>query len=275
MASLTNEFIKMDNKTNFFQTTGFASVDYSGKHLSDVGAKKGVFEGCNFSYCVLDRGYFHGATFTNCKFVGTRFVNCNFRSAKFVRCDFSYSSFDHTYLARGEVEKNLPYQPNIRRDLLRALRANAVTMGDQETNSSLISLELLASTQHHWEVAKRASSYYEKYSALERISSLFSYLGLRLENLIWGFGLSPSRLLFWVILAIALSGVAIAQASVSGASPIEILSGVKYAAFGILDLALVPAEVLNINRTAFAALVAVRTIAIGLLITIIYRRYAR
>jgi hypothetical protein len=265
----------MHNKTTFFQTTGFVGIDYSGQHLSDVGAKKGVFEACNFSYCIVDRGYFHGATFTNCKFVGTRFVNCNFRSVTFVRCDFSYSSFDHTYLARGEVVKNLPYQPNIRRDLVRALRVNAVAMGDQETSNSLISLELLASTQHHWEVVKRANSYYEKYNTVERVSSFFSYLGLRIESLIWGFGLSPSRLLGWVILAIALSGVAISQASLSGTSPIPMFSGLKYAIFGILDLALVPTEVLSINRTTFAALVAIRMIVIGLLITIIYRRYAR
>lgn len=259
----------MANDITYFTVNGHKLADYSGQHIADAGGKGVKFEDCDFSYGFLERVYLHGASFSNCKFIGTRFSYCNLRSAKFSNCDFSYSNFESAHIAREEIIRNLPYEPNKKRDLIRALRANATSMADQETNDRLLSLELQASRDHHLNVFKSSHSYYQKYKPRDRLNSFFSYCGLTFERALWGFGLSPIRLLFWLCLTIVIAGFSIAD------STPEIISASKYALLGLLDLTLIPSEILTTHRITFALLVTVRTIFLGLLVTIIYRRYAR
>src|SRR4051794_39610805 len=96
--------------------------------FSDIDAKAVEFEDVDFSYSLITRGYFHKAKFRKCRFVGTRFSECNFRQASFTQCDFSYGVFDQTLIKFDQVEYSLPTFPNVRKDLLQLLRANAVSI---------------------------------------------------------------------------------------------------------------------------------------------------
>lgn len=270
----------MDNQKDYFKTHGFQKNSYAGQHLHDVGGKRIHFKDCDFSYCIIERGYFHDAKFENCKFIGTRFISCNFRSATFAMCDFSYATFFTTIVSHTEISKNLPDQPNKRRDLIRSLRANATSMGDQEANNSLLSHELEANTEHYRRLFSSNHSYYAKYSQSEKIVALFKYVALRAEGLAWGYGLSPLRLLLWLFAAVLLSGTTLAFAGQENVIlNAELLSSIGrnalMSAFAVLDLALVSSTTINAHPLVFGFLVTVRVIILGLLITVVYRRYAR
>ncbi|WP_422647988.1 hypothetical protein OJJOAM_002203 [Cupriavidus sp. H18C1] len=270
----------MNNQKDYFKINGFEKKSYSGTHILDAGGKKVHFKDCNFSYCIIERGYFHDAKFENCTFTGTRFISCNFRSATFANCDFSYATFFTTIVSEEEIAKNLPDQPNKRRDLVRTLRANAASMGNQEASNSLLSLELRANTEHYRRMHRDNHSYYSKYSRAQKIEAFFKYWGLRLEEIAWGYGLSPIRLVLWLLLILFFCGVAMAISGpgdvvVNAALLSRIGSQMLLAAFAVLDLALIDSEVLDAHRVIFGFLVAVRVIILGLFITVIYRRYAR
>jgi uncharacterized protein YjbI with pentapeptide repeats len=98
--------------------------DFSNHLLQDVQGKEVHYEGCVFSYAIIERGYFHKARFLDCKFIGTRFINSVFRSATFESCDFSYADFDRCVVPVPQLLANLPAFPNVRWELLHNLRAN-------------------------------------------------------------------------------------------------------------------------------------------------------
>jgi hypothetical protein len=153
-------------------------------------------------------------------------------------------------------------------------------MGDQEANNSLLSHELEANTEHYHRLFSSKHSYYAKYSRSEKIVAFFKYIALRSEGVAWGYGLSPLRLLLWLFVAVLLSGTALAF---SGQEDVilnaKLLSNIGtnalVSAFAVLDLALVSSTTLNAHPLVFGFLVTVRVIILGLLITVVYRRYAR
>lgn len=264
---------------NFFNTKGSNGVDFSSQHLLDVGGKKVKFENCVFNYGLMERAYFHAATFYKCKFIGTRMLGCNFRSAVFTECEFQYATFKDCIVPLDSVLENLPYEPNQRRDLIRALRVNAASMGDYDGENQLISMELKASTEHHWNVALCVKSYYKKYSAIDRAKSFAKYLALKLEDLAWGYGVSPIRFLILVLAICTAIGLVLAgdyPKQTNNVIHIEaILFGLKNAIYGLLDFALVPADLFKAHQFLFGIVAALRITLLGLFVTVLYRRYAR
>ena len=110
----------------------FERESWKSREIYDVNCKKTIFRDCDFSYSEFDLGYFHSAEFRDCKFVGARFNNCNFQSAKFFACDFSWAQFSKCQISVKEILATLPSSPNIRQDVLRSLKANAIEMCDRE-----------------------------------------------------------------------------------------------------------------------------------------------
>ncbi|MFQ2892872.1 pentapeptide repeat-containing protein [Aeromonas caviae] len=269
------------NQVDFFQIHGHENTNYSGRILLDVGGKNIIFDSCDFSYAVIERGYFHQATFKNCKFIGTRFISCNFRSTKIEMCDFRYATFIGTVIPINEISSNFPYEPNQRRDLIQSLRANAISIGDYQTNNDLLSLELKATTQHHLNIVKRPHSYYlRKYTGIDRIKSLLKYLGLKFEDLVWGYGLSPQRLIIFALSIITVTAAILSWQEISlDSSMYEIYSlftnNFANSLFALLDLALVPSDSVNKHNVIFACIVIFRVTILGLLVSVLYRRYAR
>lgn len=174
--------------------------------LHDVNGKRQKYIDVNFSYSIIERGYFHQATFENCKFIGTRFIDCVFRSAEFRNCNFRYSDFSGTIVATEQMFENLPDFPNNRRSLLQSLRKNAVSVGDYESEKKIILKEIDAKKEHLRLARKLTTSYYRtKFGGWKKRTSVYlQSVGLWFENAIWGHG---EKLIRFPIFLITLSAV--------------------------------------------------------------------
>src|SRR4051812_42648074 len=104
--------------TNSLRVDGKSYVSCT---LTDVQGKKVHYKDCDFSFGIVERGYFHDAVFENCRFIGTRFNDCVFRSATFRSCHFDYADFHRCILPVPEILANLPDYANVRWELLHNL----------------------------------------------------------------------------------------------------------------------------------------------------------
>lgn len=158
--------------------------------MTDVRGKNGIFENVDFSYCVMQRGYFHKAVFRNCKFIGSRIIDSNFRSAEFFGCNFNYADFTGTRIDTDEILKNLPDEPNIRRELLQILRKNAISMGDVSSGRKFVLAEIAAKKEHLRRAWNQEEKYYrEKYPGnWNRFVIGVRRFGLALDSFLWGHG---------------------------------------------------------------------------------------
>ncbi|MFC1459293.1 pentapeptide repeat-containing protein [Microvirga arabica] len=119
-------------------------ADWRNRQFSDLNALATEFDGCDFRYSNFERGYFRDAKFKNCRFDGARFSNCNFKSANFYKCDLKFVSFRQCFVEVKDVIASLPSEPNIRREALQNLRANAIEMGDYESQGLLVLRPVMA-----------------------------------------------------------------------------------------------------------------------------------
>lgn len=131
-------------------------------HFTDVSGKKATFEKVDFSYSVFTRAYFHDTIFKDCKFTGCRFNECNFRGAKFSLCDFKYAFFDRTIVPHKQLIACAPAWPNVKRDLMQIMRANAVSVGDIEAERAFIREEMKARREHLRRARAQEEEYYKR-----------------------------------------------------------------------------------------------------------------
>ena len=130
----------------------------------DVNASKAKFSECKFDYSQFECGYFRNSEFRNCSFLGVSFYDCNFRGAKFYKCDFRYATFHRCLIDVEEILASIPHEPNIRRESLQNLKANALEMGDYESIKTLVMDDIHARKLHYLYIIKGKDSYYrEKY----------------------------------------------------------------------------------------------------------------
>jgi hypothetical protein len=179
---------------------------WRGKLFRDFNARGSDFEDCDFRNAIFERAYFRDSKFTNCRFDGARFSECNIKTAKFYGCDMRYVLFQRCQVDLEELIAALPPEPNLRREALQNLQANAVEIGDYGSRTRLILQELKSAKLHYSYAVCGYSSYYKrKYSGfLPKIKAGLSLLGLYISDLIWGHGEKPTRLL-WSCLAILCS----------------------------------------------------------------------
>lgn len=170
---------------------------WKNRNFVDFNGRKAKFEGCDFRYAIFKRAYFRNATFSNCRFEGARFVDCNLRGARFIQSSVGYVVFTRCLLDPKDVISSLPPYPNVRRESLRNLKANAMEIGDY-SNIRLIVLKELEATKLHlkYVVTGFDSHYQKKYGLLrQRFGAGLQYFGLKVDQLIWGHGERPWQLL--------------------------------------------------------------------------------
>lgn len=173
-----------------------ASIDkatgeaYRHYFFTDVSGKDAIFEKVDFSYAVFVRGYFHKAEFRNCKFTGARFSDCNFRNATFSGCDFRYADFTGARIPTDEILKNVPDEPNIRRELLQIMRKNSLSLGDVISARKFVLAEISAKKEHLRRAWRQEGSYYKlKYSGFRKRALIgIERVGLWLDSFLWGHG---------------------------------------------------------------------------------------
>lgn len=195
------EFDKEINDRNF--------KNYNFIHVNGKAVK---FIRCDFSYSIIEYGYFHQAEFVDCKFIGTTFINSNFRSSKFIRCDFKYVLFSKTILPYEEIFLNLPEWPNIKKELLQNLKANTIEMGNFDNISKITEYEFRAEQEHYKKARKKDSSYYKVKYEKKRMKiwtiSIVNWVGYY----VWGHGNSIYKFLrFNLVLFIVMSFIVLSS----------------------------------------------------------------
>ncbi len=179
---------------------------WKNRHFKDLNALGAEFSGCDFSYSIIERGYFRNATFRNCNFTGAKFVDCNFRRANLFGCDLSHARFTKCEIDIKEILAALPMEPNIRQLSLMNLRANASETGDH-ASLRLIVLDEIESTKLHYRRAlSGADSYYKlKYSSvLSKLESGWNLARLTVSGFVWGNGERPVKILISAVIFLVL-----------------------------------------------------------------------
>ena len=172
-------------------------LNLTNRRFEDLNANQATFRDCDFSYSVFERAYLRGATFENCRFVGCRFVDSNLRGTHLHVCEFKYASFQRTLLEPKEILAVLLQEPNLRRDSLQNLRANAVEIGDYASQRLFVLAEVEANRDHLTRALKGSEDYYRrKYpGALDKLRALAALARLRIGGMVWGHGERPLRML--------------------------------------------------------------------------------
>jgi Pentapeptide repeats (9 copies) len=249
-------------------------LDLRNRRFDDLNANKATFIDCDFSYCVFERAYLHHSTFEGCRFIGSRFYDSNLKGASFRACDFKYTMFHRTLLDPSEMLASLPLEPNLRRDSLRNLRANAVEIGHYRSQRHYVLAEVDAEIEHYRRATRAEGDYYRsKYPRpLDRMKARASLTGLRIGGLVWGHGERPFRMVISatvLLLALTLLNLWSVVPKVGWQESSAGLKVLKYSVDQLLDAQ--P----DLRFRGFAlidySLIAMRYLYIGLFISVLAR----
>jgi len=164
--------------------------------FSRLGLKNAEMRGCKLRHNVFSHCYLREARFTDVDFTGSVFENCNLERAKFWSCSLRYTSFRGCLLNVDEILGSLPFEPNLRLQVLRQLRTNVAELGQKDLSEKLLLKEIETDRQEMSNIVFGASSYYkERYSRWSRLKTLTRLIRHYLNDLVWGYGLRISRLL--------------------------------------------------------------------------------
>lgn len=248
--------------------------DFRNLKISDLNAADSEFVSCDFSYAIFERGYFHAAKFESCKFTGSRFYDCNFRASTFYLCDLRYATFHRTIVEAKELLATLPQEPNLRRDILQNLRANAVEIGDFRSQQLYVLEEVKAKADHLSRAMRSSESYYKrKYGTISaRVKATLELTGLWLSGFVWGHGERAWRILFsgalWLVILSILNFWSVLprlgwDATASGT---EVF---RYCLNMLLDAS--PNQTFKGFDVVDYALIAMRYVYIGLFISVLFK----
>jgi hypothetical protein len=207
----------------------YEKLDLRHRRFDDMNANKAEFIDCDFSYSIFERAYFRSATFRNCKFVGCRFYDSNLRGASFSASDIRYATFHRTLIDPKEMIAVLPQEPNLKRDVLQNLRANAAEIGDFASQRDFVLAEIGAAIDHERRALKGTEDYYRtKYQGfLPKARAALRFLGLTFSGLLWGHGEKPIRLVGSAVVLIGILSVINLWAVVPTVGWAETSSGLK------------------------------------------------
>lgn len=163
----------------------------------NMGLKKASFDGGNISNSRFEDCYLRYATFNNINLTGSVFINCDLSNAKFRSCNIRYVKFVNCQINIKEVLGSLPTETNLKIQLLKELRINQISIGNNKNADELLIKILDAEKKLCLERVKCETSYHQEREDIgSRIKAFYSYIVLSLNDLIWGYGLKLSRLFF-------------------------------------------------------------------------------
>jgi hypothetical protein len=248
--------------------------DWKNRHFEDFNAKDTEFRNCDFRYSNFKRAYFRDAKFFNCRFDGALFSDCNFKNASFYKCDLKFVQFRRSLIELDELIASLPAEPNIRREAIQSLRANAVEVGDYSSQSRLI-LEEIEATKRHYSYALRGyDSYYRKkyYGFLPKLRALAQLSWLQISGIIWGHGEKPARLLLSSLVLLLLLTAVNFWSVMPKAGWVEARGGLKLLEYVVqLFLDMTPETTFRGYAAIDYIVVLMRYVYIGLFISVLYK----
>ncbi|WP_122433868.1 pentapeptide repeat-containing protein [Pseudomonas viridiflava] len=281
---LTTDKPSLEIFSRSFNSLEFLALDND--YIESLGStgRNARVTSCTFKSTTFNRCYFRGVIFTSCDFTSSRFIDCNFKEAKFIHCKFNYATFRRTIVESGEIIANLPYEPNVRRDLLRNLRVDARELGSVEEESLYIQHEIEASDlfciSAFW---GRGEFYRKKYSAVERFGFLFQFLKSKVSGFVWGNGERPARLGLTCFVITLILGVALfwyghhSQAFAVGGEELDnFLLSIRLAVMEFVGVPYVVGDYdLKVPLPISVIAVCFRYVVIGLLVSVMFRAFSR
>lgn len=246
-----------------------------------IGARHAILTDCHLNQTVFEDCYFRNAKFVNVDFTGSSFINCNFDEAVFEECTFRYARFRGTLIDHRAIRDSLPLEHNLRREVIREIRANAVNLGRNDDAITLLADELEAQKSYYKQRAFSTQGYNAKYTIPQRIEAVRLLLGLEISDFVWGYGFRINRILRLLFATVALFSLIIWisdtewRKSNDTESELSFPEAVYVSAAGLVGGApdIVPAE-------GWSQLIAVLEIGAGLIlfglfIAALYRRFAK
>lgn len=241
-------------------------ANYDRTRFRFTAARKNHFRAVSFKYCVFEDCYFRDCRFEDCDFTGAVFRNSVLRGSTFDGSRFDYCRFAHSLVPVSILERHMPGYENVALELARSLRVNYAQVGDSEGVNRAISAELRATRTHLEKVAWSNESYYRnKHRGFERAVKVLEYYWFFVLDFVWGHGESLPKLLRTIALAYGILVIFLYRSSggfLSAARDAFLLAWGNYAAAAQIPM-------------AAAIILALRTLVLGLFVTVLVRRLSR
>jgi hypothetical protein len=198
-------------------TTDVNGEDFTRHDMVRVFAVGKVFTKISFKQVNFLGCYFRNCRFIGCDFTGAFVKETNLRGSQFENCTFRYTAWEKSHLDDDFLDRFLPSEENLARDLVRSLRVNFSEIGNYEAVNRAASIEVGLTGQHLYKAAYSNESYYRsKYKGTERLSHAVQHARWKTLDLLWGNGESIFRILISCFVAIlAVSIVYSREANVS------------------------------------------------------------
>ena len=177
---------------------GAITDSFERKELIRIYAVDATFTAVTFKQAKLLECYFRNCTFIRCDFTGTQIKDCNFKGSTFESCQFRYTSWEKTILDGEFLDRCLPPEENLARDLVRSLRVNFAQIGNYDAVNKAAAIEVKLTGTHLYNAAYSKQTYYrslEKYQGLNRWTYIGGHFLWKLLDLLWGNGESLLRVL--------------------------------------------------------------------------------
>ncbi len=238
------------------------------KELVRVYAVNIAFSDVDFQQCVFSDCYFRNCTFIRCNFTGAAFKSSILRGSRFEGCRFEYSSWERTILDDDFLNRCLPAEENLARDLARMLRTNFTQIGNYEAVNKAASKEVRLTGIHFYKAGYSAESYYRsKYKGWTRLKMCALHAKWKALDLLWGNGESILRVavssVFIVLIAALISHLFIES------RPFR--DDLRAVAFGFWGLSVG----LTLKPSLALVLSLVRLVLFGLFMAILVKRLSR
>jgi hypothetical protein len=163
-------------------------------------ALKGMkFSDGQMKNCLFEDVYARKAVFNNMDFSGSTFRNCNFTQASFHYCDFRYCTFYNCIISSEDLMNCLPKEHNLCKALTANLKDNFITINEKKKSIQFLNKSIVEEEKELWQKFVANLPHYKKYSVLERLGALLSWISLKLSGLVWGHGHKPVNLFFLIL----------------------------------------------------------------------------
>jgi uncharacterized protein YjbI with pentapeptide repeats len=186
------------------------------KELVRVFAVNITFKDVVFKQAVLTNCYFRNCTFIRCDFTGAQIKECYLKGSSFEACQFRYSAWEKTQLDEEFLDRCLPSEENLARDLVRSLRVNFSQIGNYDAVNNAAAIEVRLTGQHLFNAAYSRQTYYRsfpKYNGVRRLWYIWQHFRWKTLDYLWGNGESLFRVLLSGVLVIMLSAMLLATAT--------------------------------------------------------------
>lgn len=186
------------------------------KELVRVFAVNITFKEVVFKQAILSNCYFRNCTFIRCDFTGTQIKECYLKGSSFEACQFRYTTWEKTQLDEEFLDRCLPPEENLARDLVRSLRVNFSQIGNYDAVNKAAAIEVKLTGQHLFNAAYSKQTYYRslpKYNGLSRLRYIWQHFRWKMLDYLWGNGESLFRVLLSGFIFVVLAAILLATLS--------------------------------------------------------------